>query len=105
MNSSNAYDYVQIKNPPVVILDEATSALDTITEKSVQEALRILGQNRTVIVIAHRLSTVRDADNILVLDEGTIVQSGTHEELIAQNGQYRMLWESQSSDDMKKTIS
>ncbi len=71
-----------LKNPPLVILDEATSALDTVTEKSVQDALASLSQNRTVLVIAHRLSTVRNADAIIVLDKGRIAEQGTHAELV-----------------------
>jgi ABC-type multidrug transport system fused ATPase/permease subunit len=71
-----------LKNPPLVILDEATSALDTVTEKSVQDALASLSQNRTVLVIAHRLSTVQNADAIIVLDKGRIAEQGTHAELV-----------------------
>ncbi len=80
-----------LKNPPILILDEATSALDTESEKIVQDALYKLMQNRTSIVIAHRLSTVQSADMIVVLDKGQIVQCGTHEELITQTGIYKQL--------------
>ena len=72
-----------LRDPPVLVLDEATSALDVETERAVQEALDDLSQGRTSIVIAHRLSTVRDADLILVLDHGRIVERGTHAELVA----------------------
>jgi ATP-binding cassette subfamily B protein len=90
-----------LKNPPLVILDEATSALDTITEKSVQDALSSLSQNRTVLVIAHRLSTVQNADSIIVLDKGSIVEQGTHEELVAigSGGVYHGLWKMQLKTD------
>jgi ATP-binding cassette subfamily B protein len=80
-----------LRNPPVLVLDEATSALDTETERAVQEALDRLAAGRTTIAIAHRLSTVRDADQIVVLDGGRIVQRGTHEELLAAGGRYSQL--------------
>ncbi|MBX2927309.1 MAG: ABC transporter ATP-binding protein [Saprospiraceae bacterium] len=80
-----------LKNPPILILDEATSALDAESEKLVQQALEELMKNRTAIVIAHRLSTVRNADEIVVLHRGRIVQRGTHEELTAKEGEYRKL--------------
>jgi len=79
------------KNPPILILDEATSALDTESERLVQDALDKLMQNRTSIVIAHRLSTVRHADQIVVLKQGEIVERGTHEELMKANSFYRKL--------------
>ena len=80
-----------LRNPPILVLDEATSALDTQTERAVQEALERLAEGRTTIAIAHRLSTVRDADQIVVLDRGIVVEIGTHEELIAAGGRYASL--------------
>jgi ATP-binding cassette, subfamily B, bacterial MsbA len=84
-----------LRNPPLLILDEATSALDTESERLVQEAIDELMQDRTVLVIAHRLSTVRRADQIVVMDAGRIVQRGTHDQLMAEGGQYRRLYEMQ----------
>jgi ATP-binding cassette, subfamily B, bacterial len=80
-----------LRNPPVLVLDEATSALDTETERAVQAALDSLAEGRTTIAIAHRLSTVRDADEIVVLDRGRIVERGSHAELIARGGRYAAL--------------
>ena len=87
-----------LRNPPILILDEATSALDTVTEKLVQDALENLMKNRTVFAIAHRLSTVRNADLILVMDGGEIVERGTHDELYAANGIYRKLCDMQRTN-------
>lgn len=84
-----------LKNPPILILDEATSSLDTESERLVQDAINNMMQNRTSIVIAHRLSTIRHADEIIVLQKGKIVERGTHDSLIAQNGFYRRLVEMQ----------
>lgn len=84
-----------LKNPPILILDEATSSLDTESERLVQDAINNMMQNRTSIVIAHRLSTIRHADEIIVLQKGKIVERGTHEHLLAQNGFYRKLVEMQ----------
>ena len=80
-----------LRNPPILVLDEATSALDTQTERLVQEALERLAEGRTTIAIAHRLSTVRDAEQIVVLDRGTVAESGTHDELLAAGGRYATL--------------
>lgn len=80
-----------LKNPPIMILDEATSALDTESERLVQDALDKLMQNRTSVVIAHRLSTVKNADLICVFHEGEIVERGQHDELIKLNGTYKKL--------------
>jgi subfamily B ATP-binding cassette protein MsbA len=84
-----------LKNPPILILDEATSSLDTESEKLVQDAINNVMENRTTLVIAHRLSTVRHADVIVVLQKGKIIQQGTHDELIEQDGQYKRLVEMQ----------
>ncbi|MGE9290325.1 MAG: ABC transporter ATP-binding protein, partial [Puniceicoccales bacterium] len=87
---------VLLRNPPLVILDEATSSVDTITEKQIQDALDHLVQHRTVLVIAHRLSTVRRADQIIVVEHGRILEKGDHNTLIQQNGHYSNLWLHQS---------
>ncbi|HEY4075392.1 MAG TPA: ABC transporter ATP-binding protein/permease [Rhizomicrobium sp.] len=84
-----------LKNPPILLLDEATSALDTGTEREIQSALNEVSRNRTSLVIAHRLSTVVDADEILVLDHGTIIERGRHSELLARNGHYASMWNKQ----------
>jgi len=84
-----------LKAPPILVLDEATSALDSHTEKEIQDALERVSQNRTTLVIAHRLSTIVGADEILVLDEGIIVERGSHHQLLAQGGLYASMWNRQ----------
>jgi ATP-binding cassette subfamily B protein len=86
---------VFLKNPKLLILDEATSALDNATEMQIQAALEELSRGRTVIVVAHRLSTVKNADEIVVLDKDGIVERGTHNELLAKGGEYKKLYEYQ----------
>ncbi|MBQ3277240.1 MAG: ATP-binding cassette domain-containing protein, partial [Oscillospiraceae bacterium] len=99
---------VMLKNPKILILDEATSALDSISENSIQDALEVMMRGRTSIVIAHRLSTILKADRILVVKDGVIAEQGTHDELLAKNGVYRELYETQfrlvlDYEDEKKT--
>lgn len=91
-----------LKNAPILILDEATSSLDTQSERRIQEALDVLMQNRTTLVIAHRLSTVESADKIIVVDSGRIVESGTHAELLSLNGHYAALYRMQFSEESKE---
>ncbi|RMJ02891.1 putative multidrug export ATP-binding/permease protein [Marinobacter litoralis] len=90
---------VILKNPPILILDEATSSLDSLSEQAILSALKEVSQQRTTLVIAHRLSTVRDANTILVMDAGRIVESGSHNELLAHGGYYAHLWEQQHRSD------
>ena len=99
---------VILKDPKILILDEATSALDSISENSIQDALEVMMKGRTSIVIAHRLSTILKADRILVVKDGVIAEQGTHDELLAKNGVYRDLYETQfrlvlNYEDEKKT--
>lgn len=88
-----------LANPPIMLLDEATSALDTESEKLVQDALNNLMKNRTSIVIAHRLSTIQHADKIVVIDKGTVIETGNHQQLISQNGLYKRLIDMQAFND------
>jgi len=88
-----------LKNAPILILDEATSALDNQSEQMIQRAMESLKQNRTVIVIAHRLSTIENADNIVVMQQGKLMEQGTHKELLAQKGIYSQLYQGQEFDE------
>ena len=88
-----------LKDPPILLLDEATSALDSETESEIQEALMRAGRGRTVLTIAHRLSTIADADEIVVLEQGNVIERGTHEALLAREGRYAQLWRRQQSEE------
>jgi ATP-binding cassette subfamily B protein len=93
-----------LKAPPILLLDEATSALDSHTERDIQDALDRVSKNRTTLVIAHRLSTIVGADEILVLDQGVIVERGTHHELLAHGGLYASMWNRQREAEMAREI-
>jgi ABC-type transport system involved in Fe-S cluster assembly fused permease/ATPase subunit len=93
-----------LKGPPILILDEATSALDSFTENQIQAALRKVSENRTTLVIAHRLSTVVDADEIVVLERGEVAERGTHTELLARNGLYAAMWNRQRQAEQAREI-
>jgi ATP-binding cassette subfamily B protein len=93
-----------LKAPPILLLDEATSALDSHTERDIQDALDRVSKNRTTLVIAHRLSTIIGADEILVLDQGVIVERGTHQMLLAKGGLYASMWNRQREADMAREI-
>jgi ATP-binding cassette subfamily B protein len=93
-----------LKNPPILVLDEATSALDSRTEQAIQETLDHVAESRTTIMIAHRLSTIVDADQIVVLDDGRVVERGTHEELLELNGVYADLWQRQAAEQLAEEI-
>ena len=81
-----------LKNPPILIFDEATSALDSTNERAIQNELRTVAQGKTTLVIAHRLSTVVEAHEILVMDAGRIIERGSHSQLLAQGGRYASMW-------------
>ena len=85
-----------LKDPPILIFDEATSSLDTKTEQEIQNSLNKISKGRTVLMIAHRLSTVVDADKILVMQNGAIVEAGSHKKLISNKGIYASMWERQN---------
>ena len=91
-----------LKSPPILVLDEATSALDTFTEKEIQDALDRVSRGRTTLVIAHRLSTVIGADEIIVLDQGRIVERGNHASLLAHGGVYAAMWNRQREADLAR---
>ncbi|MFM8339582.1 MAG: ATP-binding cassette domain-containing protein, partial [Fluviibacter sp.] len=87
-----------LKNPPILVFDEATSALDSKTEKAIQASMDVAARGRTTLIIAHRLSTVMNADEIIVLDAGRIVERGKHTALLAANGLYAQMWALQQQD-------
>jgi ATP-binding cassette subfamily B protein len=91
-----------LKDPPILILDEATSALDSRTEAGIQATLREVSERRTTVVIAHRLSTVADADRIIVMEAGTAVETGTHAELLALGGRYAAMWALQQAEQAQE---
>jgi ATP-binding cassette subfamily B protein len=91
-----------LKGPPILVLDEATSALDSYTEKEIQDALERVSRGRSTLVIAHRLSTVVNADQIFCLDKGVIAESGTHDELLAKGGLYAGMWNKQREADLAR---
>ena len=93
-----------LKNPPILVFDEATSALDSKTEKSIQRELETIARDHTTLVIAHRLSTVMDADEILVLDAGRIIERGTHHQLLGRNGVYARMWELQLQEKQEADL-
>ena len=93
-----------LKNPPILVLDEATSALDSRTEQAIQETLDRVAETRTTIMIAHRLSTIVNADQIVVLDQGRVVERGTHDQLLDHDGLYAELWQRQAEAQLAEEI-
>jgi ATP-binding cassette subfamily B protein len=93
-----------LKNPPILVLDEATSALDSRTEQAIQETLDRVAETRTTIMIAHRLSTIVNADQIVVLDQGRVVERGTHDQLLDEDGLYAELWQRQAEAQLAEEI-
>ena len=89
-----------IYNPKILVLDEATSSIDTESEQMIQYAINKLTENRTSIIIAHRLATIQKADKIIVMEKGEIIEEGTHQELLKQNGHYKRLFELQFKEDV-----
>jgi ATP-binding cassette, subfamily B, heavy metal transporter len=87
-----------LKDPAILVFDEATSALDSRTEQAIQAELRDIAQGKTTLVIAHRLSTIAHAHNILVMNDGIVVESGSHAELLEKNGRYAQMWAIQQGD-------
>lgn len=92
-----------LKSPPIVLLDEATSSLDTETERNIQSAMNKVWSDRTMLIVAHRLSTIVHADEIIVLKDGEIVERGNHNDLLAQNGVYNKMWYDQLKKDKTET--
>ena len=87
-----------LKDAPMLILDEATSAVDNETEAALQRSIELVSKDRTTVIIAHRLSTIRNADSIIVMDNGSVAETGTHEELVALRGIYASLWKVQTGE-------
>jgi len=88
-----------LKRPAILVFDEATSSLDSTTEQAIQRTLKEISATTTTLVVAHRLSTIVDADQILVMSQGTIIERGSHSELMQANGEYRRMWELQLESD------
>ncbi len=93
-----------LKRSPILVFDEATSSLDSKSEQAILQALKEVARGHTSMVIAHRLSTVIDADKIVVLEHGRVIEQGTHKQLIARNGVYAMLWLTQQKEDQEKAL-